>query len=113
MNCWLVPGAMAGFAGVTAMDRSVAGFMVRPVAPDTLPDAAVIVVEPDATAVASPLEPAVLLIVAAPVEELQVTVLVISCVVLSEKVPVAMNCSFVPLATFGLVGVIARDASVA
>jgi len=100
---------MTGLDGVTLMDTRVAVFTVMLVDPDTLPDAAVIVVVPAAVAAASPLEPAVLLMVAAPVEELQVAVLVTSCVVLSEKVPVAVNCSFVPSATFGLGGVIAMD----
>ena len=49
------------------------------------PDAAPMVDVPAATAVASPMEPAALLIVAMPaLEELQVTVVVRFCVVLSE-----------------------------
>ena len=70
------------------MDTSVAGVTERVVDPAMLPDAAVIVVRPEATAVASPL-----LTVAAPVlDELQVTDAVKSCVVLSVNVPVAVNC---------------------
>jgi hypothetical protein len=89
------------------MDRSVAGFKEDPsvfvvgathvnvavppppvtvsVAPPvTLPDIAVIVVEPAATAVAKPLEPAALLIAATPMlDELQVTAVVRFCVELS------------------------------
>jgi hypothetical protein len=81
---------------------------------ETLPDVAVIVVEPAATEVAKPLEPAALLMAAtAASDELQVTVIVRSCVVLSENVPVATNCWFVPLRMLGLVGVIAMDTSVA
>ena len=65
---------------------------------------------PAATPVANP--PA--LIVATPVVcELQVTELVKFCVELSEKVPVAVNCSVVPLATEGFAGVTAIDTSVA
>jgi hypothetical protein len=76
---------MDGLTGVTEIDVSVAGVTVSEVDPDTLPDVAVIVVEPAATEVASPLEPAALLIVAMPVlDELQVTVVVRFCVVLSE-----------------------------
>jgi len=53
--------------------------------PEMLPDVAVIVVEPTATDVAKPLEPAALLMVATPpANEPQVTVVVRSCVVLSE-----------------------------
>ena len=58
--------------------------------PDTPSKLAVMVVVPVTSVVASPLEPFVLLIVATAVlEELQVTEVVISCVVLSEYVPVA------------------------
>jgi hypothetical protein len=92
--------------GVTARDTSVAGVTVRAVEPETLPDVAVIVVDPAATEVARPLEPAALLIAATPVlDELQVTDAVRSCVVLSENVPVAVKCCVVPLAMLGLVGV--------
>lgn len=45
---------MAGIEGVTAMDRSEAGVIVRVVVADLLPDMAVIVVVPLATAVALP-----------------------------------------------------------
>jgi len=84
---------MLGLVGVTAMDASVAGVTVRVVNPDMLPDVAVIVVDPADTVVASPLEPAALLIVAKGVEEeVQVIKAVRFCVVLSENVPVAVNC---------------------
>ncbi len=46
-------------------------------------------------------------------DELQVTVDVIFCVLLSENVPVAVNCSFVLSAMPGLAGVKAIDTSVA
>jgi hypothetical protein len=67
------------------IDKSVACVTVKVVDPDMLPDFAVIIVDPVATGVADPLEPAALLIVATPVlDELQVTAVVRSCVVLSE-----------------------------
>ncbi len=114
VNCWVVPLATLGLAGVTARETSVAGVTVRVVDPDMLPDPAVIVVEPAAAGVATPLEPAALLIVATPVlEELQVTDVVRFWVELSEYVPVAVNCWVVPLTTLGLVGVTARETSVA
>jgi hypothetical protein len=76
---------MLGLVGVTAMDTSVAGVTVRVVEPDILPDFAVTVVEPVATEVANPLEPAALLMVAtAAADELQVTAAVRFCVELSE-----------------------------
>src|SRR5208283_3742291 len=105
---------MPGLAGVTAMDTSVAELTVRAVEPEMLPEVAVIVAVPAATGVASPKEPVVLLIVATNVfDELHVTDVVIFCVLLSEKVPVAVNCSVVPRAILGLAGVTAMDTSVA
>jgi hypothetical protein len=76
---------MLELVGVTAIDMSDAGVTVRVVDPDMLPDVAVIVVEPAATDVAKPLEPAALLIAATiAADEFQVTDVVRSCVVLSE-----------------------------
>jgi len=113
INCCVVPRAMFGFVGVTAMDTSVAEVTVKEVVPEMLPDAAVIVVCPVATEVASPLEPEALLMVAMAVfEESQVTDLVISRVVLSEYIPVAVNCWVVPLAILGFVGITAMEVSV-
>jgi hypothetical protein len=48
------------------------------------PDVAIIVVEPAATDVAIPLEPALLMVATPAVNEFQVTDVVRSCVVLSE-----------------------------
>ena len=80
-------------AGVTSIDSSTAGVTVSVVDPEMLPDVAVIVVEPIATAVASPFDPARLLMVATLVfEEFQVTNEETSWVVLSDKVAMAMNC---------------------
>ncbi len=80
---------------------------------DAPPDAAVIVIEPVPTDVARLLEPAVLLIVATDADvELHVTDPVKFCVVLSEKVPVAVNCHVVPRAMLGLVGVTEMDTRV-
>jgi hypothetical protein len=87
---------------------------VSVVDPETLPDAAVIVVDPAASAVASPVEPAALLIFATPaLDELQAAEAVKSCVVLSEYVPVALNCCVAPFAMEGFCGVTAIDVSVA
>ena len=80
---------MLGFAGVIARETRVAGVTVRVVDPEMLPDVAVIVVEPAATEAANPETP----IVATPVvDDLHVDVVVRSCVVLSENVPVATSC---------------------
>jgi hypothetical protein len=116
VNCFVVPLAMLGLAGVTAMETSVDAVTVsvvvacRPVAGSV----AVIVVEPAVSAVASPLEALALLIVAtATVDELQVTDAVRSCVVLSVYVPVAVNCFVNPVTVPGVIGVTAMDTSVA
>jgi len=112
---WLVsPFAMFALVVVTAIDASVAAVTVTVFVPERVPAVALTVAEPAATDVASPLEPAALLIVATePGEELQVTADDISCVLLSEKVPVAVNWLVPPFAMFGLVVVTAIDVSVA
>ena len=72
---------MLGFGGVTPTETRVAAVTVNVIDPDTLPRAAVIVVEPSLPAVASPCEPTALLTAAAVVlEELQATAAVRFCV---------------------------------
>ena len=105
---------MLEFVGVTAMDTRVAEVTVSVADPTTLPDVAVIVDEPAATDVANPLEPAALLMAAiVAADDFQVTDVVRFCVVLSEYVPVAVNCLDVPSAKLVLVGVTAIETSVA
>jgi hypothetical protein len=114
VSCCAVPSAKIGLAGFIDRDTSAAGVIVSAVESDTLPIVAVSVVRPVAAEVAKPLEPALLLTVATPPsEEFQVTAAVRSCVVLSEYVPVAVNCCAVPGAIVGLAGVIKTDTSVA
>lgn len=109
----MVPAAMPGLGGVTAIDTSVAEVTVNLVKPEILPKVAVMVVGPADNDEAFPLEPEELLIVATDVEdEVHVTDEVRSCVLLSEKVPVAVSCSAVPRAMDGLVGVTAMETSV-
>src|SRR5438552_11879654 len=99
---------MLGAVGVTVIVDRFAAVTVSVVLPETPPKVAVIVVVPAATDVARPCDPPALLIVATPVlDELQATWVVRSCVVLSLKVPVAVNCCFVPFAMLGFVGVTA------
>jgi hypothetical protein len=94
---------MLGLAGVTDMEDRIAEFTVRVVLPEILPEVALTVVDPKATAVARP----PLLIVATDVsDELQVTCMVISLLVPSEYVPVAVNCWVTPTGMLGLAGVI-------
>ena len=75
--------------GVTDMEDRVAGIIVRVVFPEMLPEVAVTMDVPTATAVARPM----LLTVATDVfDDLQVTCTVISWLVPSEYIPVAVNC---------------------
>src|SRR5271169_264584 len=103
---------MDGLAGVTAMAFNVAAVTVSTVEPVWPDSAAEMVVAPTVAPVASPLEPvAVEMVATAGVAELQVTWAVMSCVVWSEYVPVAVNCFVVPAAMDGLAGVTAMDVS--
>ena len=77
----MLPAATDGFAGVTAIETSVAAVTVRVVEPGTLPNVALIVVVPAFTVVAKPV---VLIVAAAVLEEAQVTLAVRFCVLLSE-----------------------------
>jgi hypothetical protein len=98
---------MLGLAGVAEMDDRVAEFTVRVVLPEIFPEVAVMVVPvPTATAVARPL----LFTVAIDVlDELQVTCAVISRLVPSENVPVAVNGWVTPTGILGLAGVTAME----
>ncbi len=75
MNCCVVPGATAGFAGVTAIETRATP-TVRFADPAMLPSFALTVQAPDAIAVTNP--PGATVIAA--VDELQVAVLVRSVV---------------------------------
>jgi hypothetical protein len=100
---------IAGFAGVTAIDTSVAGFTVSCVEPLMLPTVAEIVEVPAPTAVAKP----VALIVATPGVPEAHTALLSTCVELSLNLPVAVNCCVAPLVIAGFAGATAIDTSVA
>ena len=110
VNCCFVPVAIEGFAGVTAIDTSVAAVTVKVVDPVMPIETALIVLVPVPTAVANPPAAIVATVVVA---ELQVAVPVRFCVELSENVPVAVNCSVVPFTIEGFAGVTAIDTSAA
>jgi len=88
--------------GVTVPLSEVVEVTVRVAVPEMDPEVAVRVVVPAATAVA---RPPVEMVAAEVVEELQVTEEVRSLVLLSEKVPVAMNCWVPPTSMLWLLGV--------
>ena len=74
-NCWVTPTGMLGLTGVTDRKDNVAEVTVRVVAPEIVPEIAVMTTAPGAAAVPRPL----LLTVATDVlEEVQVTRVVIS-----------------------------------
>ncbi len=116
-SCNVRPGATVGLAGDTAIDDNVGAATVRVVPPLTPDRLAEMVLDPVATVVASPCEPAAFDIVAAELfDDAHVTDVVRSCVEPSEYVPVAANCWVSPLGTEGFAGVTAieeRDAVVA
>jgi hypothetical protein len=90
LYCCVKPAAMDAEVGVTAIELSTAVVTVNVVEPLTVPDLAVIVAVPTATAVASPV---VLFTVATEVfEEVQVELVVKFCLVPLLYVPVAVNC---------------------
>ena len=114
LNCWEVARGTLPAAGVTVTERSVAVETVRGDDAEMPPETAVMVVLPEVREVTLPLLPAALLTVATEdADEPQITELERSCVVRSEKVPVAVNCSSVPWAIVALAGVMASDTSVA
>ena len=111
MNCCVLPLAIDGLAGVTAIDTSVAAVTVSTSAGEVTPlSAAVMLLVPTPAPVARPV---VVIVAVVVVAEFHVTVLVITCVELSLYVPVATNCCVAPFAIDGLTGVTAIDCSVA
>ena len=82
MNCHVVPSAIEGSVGVTAIEMRTAELTASPVEPliPLAESVAPMLVKPIATLVAKPALPRPLLAVATPVfDELQVTALVKSC----------------------------------
>ncbi len=99
------PAGIDGLTGVTAIDTRLAAVTVSVAVPVRPSTAAPMVVVPTAAEVARPCEPAALLIVAAGLDELQVTRVVRGCMVPSVYTPVAVNCWVVPSAMLGFAGV--------
>jgi hypothetical protein len=111
VNCWEVPRAILGIAGVMSMSCRTAFVTVRTVLPDFPPNVAVMVAGPTAMDEAKPsLAPMVTL---AGSDELHADCVVRSWTVLSEKIPVAVHCWLLPSAVLGFVGVTSTDTSVA
>ena len=113
MNCSVLPGSTLelALAGITMIELRVgAGVTVSKVEPVTPFIVAEIDEVPTVTPVATP---AALMVATAGVAEAQVTSPVMSCVVLSEYVPMAVNGSVVPVTMLGLAGVTTIEVRVA
>jgi len=110
VNCCVAPLVIEGFAGVTAIDCSVAAVTVSNVEPEIDDDVAVMVEVPTPAPLA---KPTALIVAVEVVPELQVTVPVRFWVEPSLNVPVAVNCWVAPLVIDGFAGVTAIDCNVA
>jgi hypothetical protein len=77
-NCWVVPDAIDGLAGVTAMETSAGGFTVQVMDALRVPEVAVRVVVPATKGMANPAE---LIVATLGTEDAQLTVWVRSAVV--------------------------------
>lgn len=95
---------------VIVIDDKLAAFTVAKVLPPIDPEVAVTVALPMFFAVAMPL---CVSDIAELLEEFQETVLVMTCMVPSEKLPAAVNCCEVPKAMSGFAGVTVIDCKAA
>jgi hypothetical protein len=105
----VLPLAIDGIEGITAIDTNFAAVTVSVVLPMIVPCVAEMTVLPGATPVACPEDE---IVAAAGVADIHVTVLETFFVVLSLKVPVATNCCWAPTAIEGEGGVTAIETSV-
>jgi hypothetical protein len=114
VNCCVVPRAIEGVGGVTAIETSAAAVTVSTVDPLIDPEVAVMLAVPSATVVAIPIvEPVLLIVATLVVSELHCTVVVMFCMLPSVYVPVAVNCCVAPSGSVGIAGVTAIDTNVA
>src|SRR5215831_5010707 len=111
VNCTVVPLAIEELPALIVIDCSVAAVIVSANELDVMPlCVAVMLLEPIAAPVAKPV---VLMLTVAVFEEAQVAVLVRFCVLPSLNVPVAVNCTLVPLAIEVLGELMVMDCRVA
>jgi hypothetical protein len=97
---------MLPFPGVIASDERFAALTIKGALPLTAPSVAEMVVVPMFNPVASPLTVIEAMLVT---DDLQVTTPVTSCTLLSEKVPVAVNCCAIPSGMLPFPGVTAIE----
>jgi hypothetical protein len=110
VNCWLTPFGNERLSGVTEMLTRAARLTESVADPEIEPDFAVIVVVPRVTLTATPLAP---IVATAGVEEIHDTEVVMTLVLPSVYVPVAMNCWEVPRAIEAEAGETAIDTNAA
>lgn len=110
MNLRDVPFEILGLTGLIVIETRCAVETVKPVDPLTDPNAALIVLLPATTL---DTKPCALMVAAAALDDVQMTVVVMSCVLLSLKLPVAVNCFVVPTAMLEFAGVTAMDTKAA
>lgn len=91
MNCCVLPLAIEGLGGVTAIDTKVAGVTVRLVEPKILPEIAEISVI-GTSVLRAVARPAGLIVAVASTDDTHVTEEVRFLVLESEYVPMAVNC---------------------
>ena len=97
---------MLPFPSVIASDERFAAFTIKGALPLTVPTVAEIFVLPMFNPLASPLTVIEAMLVT---DDLQVTTPVTSCTLLSEKVPVAVNCCAIPSGMLAFAGVTAIE----
>jgi hypothetical protein len=110
VNCCVVPSAIEGLAGVIVIEASAAAETLSVVAPVMPAEVALIVAAPALPVVTRPCDPPTLLICAmVGTLDVHCTVCVRFCVLLSLKVPVAVNCCDTPSGIVGIAGVTVID----
>lgn len=91
VNCCKSPKEIEALTGVTAIELKLALVTVRVALEEILPEVAVMVQVPGATALASPSTPFKLILATVRSDEVQFTEAVTFCVVPSVNVPAAVN----------------------
>ena len=116
MNCCVVPSAIEGSVGVTSIETSTAALTESVVLSPMLLVGSTATTELNPTPTLfsiTVLPPSVINHVSVVVDLPMMTELVMSCVLASLYVPIAVNCCVVPSAIEGSIGVTASDPSTA
>jgi hypothetical protein len=109
LNCFFSPSAIVALPGITLIELRRELPTASVVVLEIAAELALIVELPGTRALASPGVPETLMVATAGLDEVQVTVAVISRVLPSENLPLAVNFCVRPAATEGLAGLICRE----